>query len=236
MHRSILIVALAALPALCNLAIADGGDIAITRINNRIVTGSGDHGAYPNVYEFPERVFAADLEEFGGLIFTDEPGWMGPFDNVGQGFMPGTALGFNIRKAVRRWTGDDFLAGPAAEQMRLFDSGPGTNQVVTPLLDEIVPGFAVVADAAVHGLGGFDEHPFYQLTTNTDGIYLLELEIWASDPLIQTSEPLWIVFNWNMPEIEHDRAIEWVETFLVPAPGTLALLAGAAALGVRRRR
>ena len=225
------LLALAASPAL-----ADGGDIAITNIGGKVVTGTGDHTFYPNEFEFPERVFAADLEEQGGFVFTDEPGWLGPFDNVGEGFAPGSSLGFNIRRALRTWTGDDFLAGPAAEQMRLYDSGAGTNQAFSPLTDVLVPGFAVVADASVHAAGGFDEHPFYELTTNTQGIYLLELEIWSSDPNVQTSDPIWLVFNYGLSELEHDEAIEWTEANLVPAPGSLALLAGAGLLTRRRRR
>lgn len=215
---------------------AHGGDIAITNINGRIVTGLGDDTQYPSVYEFPERVYASELiDQGGGQIFIDEPGWLGPYDNVGQGFAPGTSLGFNIRRALRAWNGDDFLGGPAAERMRLFDSGPGTNIVFTPLTDVLEPGFAVVADAAVHATGGFDEHPFYGLTTNTPGIYLLELEIWASDPGVATSEPLWIVFNYDSSEFEHDEAIEWVEANLVPAPASLAMLLGVPLMPRRRR-
>lgn len=212
------------------------GDIAITQMGGRVVTGYGDHGNYPNTYEFPGRVFGAELAEQGGFVFTDEPGWLGPFDNVGEGFAPGTSLGFNIRRAVRSWNGDDFLGGPAAERFRLFDSGPGTNQALSPLTDVAVPGFAVVADANVHALGGFDEHPFYELTTNTPGIYLLELEIWASDPLVATSEPLWIVFNWDSSELEHEEAIEWAEANLVPGAGSLAVLGVGGVVACRRRR
>ena len=231
MRTSICLLAL--LPA---VAQAHEGDIAITRLNSQIVTGLGDHSFYPNVFEFPERVFAVELEMQSGFIFTDEPGWLGPFDNVGEGFQPGTALGFNIRKAVRRWTGDDFLAGPAAEQMRLYDSGAGTNQAHSPLFDQSVSGFAVVANAAAHATGGFDEHPFYELTTNTPGIYLLELEIWASDPSVQTSLPFWIVFNWDSSEFEHDQAIDWTVANLVPAPTSGVVVLGGMMLLARRRR
>lgn len=225
------LLALSASPAL-----AGGSDIAITNIGGKVVTGTGDHSFYPNESEFPERVFGADLLEQGGFVFTDEPGWLGPFDNVGEGFAPGSSLGFNIRRALRTWTGDDFLAGPAAERMRLYDSGPGTNEVFTPLTDVLVPGFAVIADANVHALGGFDEHPFYELTTSTPGIYLLELEIWSSDPNVATSDPIWLVFNYGLSEPEHEEAIEWTEANLVPAPGSLALLAGAGLLSGRCRR
>lgn len=217
-------------------AIAHEGDIAITNIGGKVITGIGDHGLYPNEYEFPERVFAAELEEQGGFVFADEPGWIGPFDNVGEGFAPGSSLGFNIRQALRAWTGDGFLAGPAAERMRLYDSGAGTSQALTPLTDVLVPGFAVVNHASVHALGGFDEHPFYELTTNSPGIYLLELEIWSSDPDVATSDPIWIVFNHGLGEPEHERAIEWTVGNLVPAPSTLAVLAGAGLLTGRRRR
>lgn len=217
-------------------ALAHEGDIAITNINNKVITGLGDHDLYPNEHEFPERVFAAELFEQGGLVFTDEPGWLGPFDNVGQGFAPGTSLGFNIRRALRTWNGDDFLGGPAAERMRLYDSGPGTNIAFTPLTDVPVPGFAVVANAAVHATGGFDEHPFYELVTHTPGIYLLELEIWASDVSIAPSDPLWIVFNYESSEPEHEEAIEWVEANLVPAPGTLGVLLALPLMARRRRR
>jgi len=221
--------------SLAPLALAHEGDIAITNINNKVVTGLGDHSLYPNSFEFPERVFAGELAEQGGLVFTDEPGWLGPFDNVGQGFAPGTSLGFNIRSALRAWNGDDFLSGPASQRMRLYDSGPGTNQVLTPLIDVIVPGFAVVSDAGVHQQGGFDEHPFYELTTNSPGIYLLELEIWASDTSIAASDPIWLVFNWDSSELEHEQAIEWTEANLVPTPTSACLVLLWGATRARRR-
>lgn len=222
-------------------ALASGGlaseDIAITNIGGKIVTGVGDHGNYPGEFEFPVRAFEAELSTADfPLPTTEEPGWLGPFDNVGDGFASGSTIGFRITRALRAWddAGDTFVS--TSETMTLFDSGAGSNIVTTPATDVPVEGFSVVFNADVHAQGGFDEHPFYRLDSLNEGVYLLALELTTSDTSIADSDEIFLLFNWNRPGAELDRALDHVQTVIVPAPGAAGLLAIAGLLGVRRRR
>ena len=65
------------------------------------------------------------------------------------------------------------------------------------------------------------------------GIYLASFTVSAAG--LSTSETFYVLFNLGSDEAEHDAAIEWVESNLIPAPGALALL-GLAGLASRRRR
>ncbi|MBX3364140.1 MAG: hypothetical protein KF866_05180 [Phycisphaeraceae bacterium] len=197
----------------------DDGDIAVGNFNGVLMTGLGDDDDGSAV--FPERVFAGELIDQGGVIFTDDPGFLGPF---GDGFDPGTRIGFNVLKAVREWNGSDFHT----ISLNSFNISLGMFSINTPMTDSFTAGFDLVADASVD----FDEHAFFTLFDDAPGIYLLELELTATG--FAPSLPFWIVFNYGLDEEDHEAAIHWVEDNLVPAPGTLALLlfAGAA----RRRR
>lgn len=219
MYRTAII---AASTTLCLPAIAHEGDVAIANFGGLLVTGVGsdEQGAPPP--EFPERVFAAELAEQAGFVFTDEPGFLGPF---GDGFGAGTALSFNLRAALREWNGSDFLT-VSDLAMRV---SKGNLEVITPASDQIVPGFTLIDDMSTD----FDDHPFYELLDPREGIYLLELELLADG--FPTSDPIWISFNFGLDEDEHDASIEWVVENLVPAPASAMVLAPLA-LGARRRR
>lgn len=219
MHRTITTIASIslALPAF-----AHEGDIAIANFGGLLVTGVGsdEQGAPPP--EFPERVFASELDEQAGFVFIDEPGFLGPF---GDGFDQGTALSFNLRAALREWNGGDFLT-ISDQTMRV---SKGNLEVITPDTDQIVPGFTLIDDMSID----FDDHPFYELLSPQEGIYLLELELLADG--FPTSDPIWISFNFGLDEAEHEASIEWVVDNLVPAPSTMLVLAPLA-LAPRRRR
>ncbi len=205
------------------------GDIAPLVENGRIVTWLGIDDPPPGMLIGPERVFGAEFLDPGpGLpIINNEPGYLGLAGNPLEGF----SLGFNVRTWLRPWDlgGQAFPDLPASTTITL--SAPILGAVTTPQTATVVPGLTI----PMLPVGGFDFHFDHELNANTPGIYLLELELFTNRPGTQNSLPFWVVFNYGLPEPEHEAAIEWVRNNLVPAPGAI-VLCGAAGLFVARRR
>jgi len=171
-----------------------------------------------------DRVFQSEFFGVGPSVFTDEPGFQVP-----DGTLPSSSfIGVNIRKAVRVWNGADFLTNSVSTITLEY----GPNTWTSSLTDSLVVGPQVQTDL----LGGLHEHPSYYLDTpHDDGIFLLELELTSSAGL-QTTDPFWLVFNWNQPVAQHEAAIQWVRDTLVPAPTSLAVLGAFGVFASRRRR
>jgi len=173
------------------------GDILLLQRNGALVTGKiNDDGSLVE----GTRVF---LTEFGVFPnFTDEPGINSP---VGE-FVSGTTIGFTIRKALRKWDGSDFDAIPAERiSMKLGPLGP----ISTPLSDVAVTGFSNL----VASNGEFHRHYGYTLgAPSSDGVYLLELELWCGNAPISGSLPFWVVFGQNADPADLDAAGAWVQS------------------------
>jgi len=200
MHRSIFPSLAASAIALfpCAATAQHGGDIILAVESGRIITGELDAGAFE-----PHCVF---LAEFGELIpnWTDEPG----FDSAAGAFSPDQRLGFDIMRAVRIWDGEAFTEIPP-ERIRVSAQG---GAVDSPETDVATPGVVIGAASAT---GKFHHHAGFELLApSSAGIYLLDLQLWAEGGSPDRSEPLWIVFNQNRPEPEHEAAAEWVERVL----------------------
>ncbi|NUQ52342.1 MAG: hypothetical protein HUU19_06545 [Phycisphaerales bacterium] len=172
------------------------GDILLYAQSNRIVTGQVNVDT--GLPEPGVRVFQADFGESPN--FTNDPG----MDSDEGVFPPASAVGFTIRRALRKWDGLDFDAIPDERiQVKLGNLGP----ILTPLNDTPVVGFSLAANS----FGKFHHHWGYTLLSPaSSGIYLLELELWSSAG-IQTSEPYWLVFNQNDSQANQDAAFAWVE-------------------------
>jgi len=148
------------------------------------------------------RVLPAELleEEF---FSTEQPGF-----NSGPGtFSTGTAVGFSILDALKRWSGDGFdPLLPATEEMmtvsflqRLSQTGSG-----------IVTGF----DFPPASDGSWHRHLMFALSgpgqfAPRKGMYLLELGFYSTNPAVSGSYPVYIVFNVD-DEPNHELALEWV--------------------------
>lgn len=191
-----------------------GGDVALTVVNGKITTNALVYGA-----------------ELGEIIpnETDEPG----YDSLAGTFPTGSAVGFRILDALRMWDGSDFDTIPVQTMGLTFSSlGP----IVTPATaDTIVPGFTINVAAN----GSWHRHLIYTLNAPaSDGIYLLKLELFSTSSLITDSDPFYIVFNQNDTELNHDAAIEYVESTAIPTPTSFALAAisSLALLNKKRRR
>jgi hypothetical protein len=225
--------ALAALVCVAPVHAQKHGDIAPLVENGRIVTWLGLHDPPPGSLIGPARVFEAEFPDPGTIgpgdpIIINEPGYFGLSGNPLEGF----SLGFNIRTYLREWSvpAQEFPDAPASTTITA--SAPVIGAVTTPLTGVLVPGLTLPSLPA----GGFDFHFDHELNANTPGIYLLELELFTNRPGTANSLPYWVVFNYGLSEPEHEAAVEWVETNLVPAPGGATLLALAGVLASRRRR
>ncbi|MCA9297786.1 MAG: hypothetical protein KDA28_01895 [Phycisphaerales bacterium] len=153
---------------------------------------------------FPIRVFAAEFGHDGIPNFTDEPG----FDSEAGAFDVDLGLGFDLHGPLLTWDGDAFV-GVAPMTVTI---SRGASSVQTPTDDVDVPGFVF---GSANGSGIFHHHLGFSLDAPAmDGITLLTLSIWSDTNAPGESGPIWIVFNQNASEDEHDEAIDWVRTHL----------------------
>lgn len=160
-------------------------DVQVQVIGGVLVTGRVNFSVPPPYpIESNVRIFRGVFGEFPN--FTDDPGF-----NAAAGTLPtGTAVGFNILDALRRWDGADFDAIPPE---RLSISLAATSRMTPALADQFVAGFGFVAADAQ---GGFHQHLNYFLNVpQSPGVYALKLELVAPASGIQPSLPFWIVFR-----------------------------------------
>jgi hypothetical protein len=203
-------------PALAGLMLVEFGasaqhliDIAIS-VNNQGAIATGTFQVQGlNVVTVPSsRVF---ITEFGLEFpsYTDNPG----IDSLVGAFQGGSQIGFNIRKALRKWDGTQFPLGPEGippEQIQI-QLGPAVNTAVTPLTDVLVPGFSLSVSNGGNNIGEYHHHPgFTLLDPASDGIYLLEMELWSTQPGLATSPPYWELFGQNASMSDLQTAATWV--------------------------
>jgi hypothetical protein len=211
-NRSTAFACIAAATALItSSASAQHFDITITRSNGAVTTSiDTTSGLVPN------RVFSADFGALGVPDFTDEPGFIAPAGT----FEPGTRAGFNSLAGLRRFNGK--ALEPVGDE-RIEASFLILSSVIG---SEASPGF----DLAVQSDGGWHRHLNFTLFSASaklppSGIYVVELELYATDGVTKPSAPFWIVFNDDRSEAEHDAAIAWVEANLAgsgpPCPSDL---------------
>jgi len=188
-------------------------------------------------------------QQLGGV-----PGF-GPTD-PGQSIHPGifgdlpggTVIGFDIIDAARVWDGSDFdeVSGDDAGEQRLQVAG-----FTTPTGNPLSPDVFLTPDLPGDDQwltinGEIDEHLQFVLTDDAgavldaaqlqaiSGIYLLTMQ-WTS-PGLDSTDPVFITFGHNVTDGELAEAQRFVQDVLVPAPGTLGVLAGLGLVGARRRR
>lgn len=228
--KSLSVFAFSFAAAVASAAQADipEGDVFLEIINNRITTGLISEDGSQITHGV--RVFAGDLG-VDGPNFGSDPGFMGPPGT----FRVGTSVGFNLRAALRRWDGMDFSTIPVETMtIQLGPLGP----VETPPTDVLVPGFSIPVSSDPGSEGEWHHHPVQTLTgPASDGIYLVEFEIFSTDPSLQTSLPFWFLWNQNEPMDTHQAAYTWAQDNLAPAPGAgVVMLSLLGTTASRRRR
>ncbi|MFO0860787.1 MAG: hypothetical protein U0570_09550 [Phycisphaerales bacterium] len=182
-------------------------DIAIGQAQGRIATGVFQVQGVNVTPLLSQRVFIAEFGQFPG--FTNSPG----LDSMVGAFQPASQIGFNILKALRKWNGFAFPQGSAGippEQMQI-KLGPPANTRLTPLTDTVVTGFSLAVSTGTNA-GEFHHHPgFTLLDPASDGLYLLELQLWSTQSGLGASEPYWMVFSQNATEGDLKLAASWVK-------------------------
>lgn len=209
----------------------DADDIFVGFDGARLTTNRIVEDGAGGFFAEPARVFTGVFGEAGIPGFADDPGYF----STGV-LAEGTAIGFNVRDALRRWNGSDFdaIAGETITLARAFGV-PGLPEVTTPALaGGFVPGFVF---AAADASGTFDEHVDLVLSDpGATGIYLLQLELFIGPGRgAGASLPYWIVMGNEADKADLASAAAHVEAFIVPAPGPAVLMLTGLAAGRRRR-
>lgn len=173
------------------------GDIALEIAGGTITTNA----LSPAGGSTPERVFGASFGDTGVARFTSNPG----FEALPGTFAAGTRVGFTPRAGLQRFTGDA-LAPVSDEQLEI--------RFLT-LLSIVGADFTAGFDLAVQSNGGWHRHLSFTLGSAggklpPTGIYVAELELYATDGATLPSAPFWIVFNDGASVAEHDAALAWV--------------------------
>ncbi len=201
---------------------AHEGDVVLEVRHGRIITGEGEGAAFRR-----SQVFGSELGGEGFPNTTDEPG----FDNEPGTFGAGSSIGFNILGELLRWDG----AGLSSTGGEVMELAVGPTSVTSGA--GFVPGFLLPVEPD----GSWHEHYDFTLLgggggSPTDGVYVLQMQLFSTDAGLDRSIPFWLVFNQNMDESVHDGVIDWVNANVVPAPGGAALGALVLAASARRRR
>ncbi|MEE2718285.1 MAG: dockerin type I domain-containing protein [Planctomycetota bacterium] len=172
------------------------GDIVVAVENGHIMTGTLHDGAVEEM-----RTFESEFGESGAAGYTDEPGW----EALPGTFSPDVNVGWNALSGVSLWNGAGFDG--SIDESITVGFGPLSFEIGASAVD----GFAlpVESDGAIHRHLGFTlNHPADAPQT---GIYLVELEMYATNGGPEHSEPFWIVFNNGDTEANHALAVDWVK-------------------------
>lgn len=222
------LAAVMACGAAASLALAHGedADYGLAIIDGVTSVGIGDHDAGA-ITDFGERVFAAEMAISGPNWFADEPGI---FITEGS-LLDNTQVSFTLIQSLLYWDGSGEVTFSVPAQTMTLGFGPVS--VSTAFNDDPIAGFSINYDA--DQAGGFDEHFDYTIDASANaGIYVLANTFSLTGAA--DSEVIYTVFNAGLDEGTHDIAIEYVETVLVPSPGTMGLLALAGVGAMTRRR
>ncbi len=174
--------ALTAAPALARQV--HTGDVVLAVQSGRIVTGSGlvSQGSFTE-----QRVIGVTLGAQGVPAFSSNPG----YDCEPGTFPGGSAIGFNIRDRLWRWSVATFV--PTSGEVMQLSSGPASRVSG----EGFVAGFTL----SVSANGQWHKHLGMLLQQGsapsiTDGAYLLELELFHNAG-VATSRPYYLLFNQN---------------------------------------
>ena len=222
---------------------AHEGDIGLSFLGGRLVTGIVIiPGPGTNEFVTPgQRTFAGEFADVSGSIYSADPGFFsGPLLGQSAPALPAnSSLRFNILGSLMRWdsVAGNFSAVTPGERLRI-EFAAGALSRTSSMDGSNVSGFGFDTGAT----GGFDEHFDYYLdaaagqTAPAAGIYAIGLDLFIDGLAGSNSLPYYTVFNFDSPEADHDAAIEYVNSNIVPSPSGVAALVGAGLIAMRRRR
>jgi hypothetical protein len=213
-------------------------DIVPYQLSGQLVTGGHDDEEGTN--HVVQRVFGYDFGEvLANTYVIGDPGFnngsfaVGVFP--GNGLLPvQRTLGFELLTNLSYWDGSDpvtFAAAPLNVALALENPVEGGSVLVS--------GSGITGDEPViqstGASGRVHRHLISRLNftdgTNPDepnapdGIYLVGLKLLLPDSGLADSDPIYLVYNNGLDEDEHDLAMDWVQTNLVPEPASWAMMA-----------
>lgn len=179
------------------------GDVVLSTQSGRITTGSGlvSQGSFAE-----ERLIGVPLGAQGVPAFSSNPG----YDSEPGSFPAGSAVGFNIRDRLWRWSGATFAA-TSGEAMQI-SSGPSSRVSGS--------GFVAGFTLSVSPNGQWHKHLGMLLLPGggggvTDGVYLLEMELFHTGA-IATSQPYYLLFDQNAQPADLTGAANFVRARILP--------------------
>lgn len=200
-NASIVAATVAALIAPATLAEeGHAGDIGLVveagRIRSVLVDAKG--------FGPEQRAFEGEFGADGVPWFSADPG----YDAEPGTFSPGSRVGVRFAAALSVWDGSGFMptssdGAMSGERLRLSYLSLNATSSAGP-----APGF----DLAVQPDGGWHIHPSMELLAAPGaaepdvGVYLVQLEVYSTDPAIAASESIWLVLNAGASEEEHEAA------------------------------
>lgn len=225
------VVSLAALGT-ASSALAHDGDVGLENNAGRLATILVSGEPPSQTFLDPERVFGAELlfSVDDNAVLTDEPHFATDDSSV-----LGLSINFTLTKSLRVWNDTLGVFEATSQTMTVGNPGLGLGNVTTPPTDSLVAA-ATIPSFLAH-------NPVYLWTldgataSTGEGVYLVEGVFANPGGSLQSSLPVWFVFNYGLDEDVHDRAIDYAADVLVPAPGAAGLiLAMVGGVAVRRRR
>jgi hypothetical protein len=175
------------------------------------------------------RVFSYPLAAgSGGAISTGDPGINNLVgtdrdaaidqDTVylnGTGMPLGSVLQFTILSDLQYWTGSGLTAVPNGETLKItYGSSRMAGTGTGPLAPLSVKTFNV--DSTVHLHMTSRLYDSSSGNNPTPGIYLIQARL--DSPGNQSSDPFWIVYNYNDLPDHNDAAVNWVQNILIAGP------------------
>ncbi len=190
------------------------------------------------------RVYEGEFDTFG---VSDEPGFNAlSASNIPDGF---NALDGNTAVS---FTANAFAVGGATANLFYWDGhgdvdfvtstntltvSKAPSNVFSSLLDgsdSDVAGFDIEATSADGFLHKHIDFALSDISNNAGGFYLWAFTLHHGS---DSADSIFFVHGFDThDENAHEAAVDWVNTNLVPAPGSLSALLGLAAMVTRRRR
>jgi hypothetical protein len=164
------------------------GDVQIRLVDQQLATANsgGD-----------DRIFVNEFDDFGGTLFTDDPG----FESQTGALPGGLPIGFNVTQSLMYWDGFAIRNADGAASLKL-SLGPA-NPVFVTHDSGVQPGFTFATSSSS---GTIHAHPSYTLAPRDVpfGLYGVVLEL--TSPGYETSLPFLIAFNFGLADLAQINA------------------------------